>query len=105
MAEKNIEVKAETIKSEPVVKKDYNGFAIASFICGIIAIFVFKVPCSIAAIVTGIIGIVKFKKDTEQGRWMAITGLSIGSALLLLRILFFMLFAFVGYAGLSYCFF
>ena len=43
-----------------------------------VGLLIFGIPCGIAAIVTGIIGLVKFDSVNEKNRWMAIVGLIVG---------------------------
>lgn len=59
-------------------EKKVNTCCLLSFIFSLVAFFVFGIPLGIAAIVLGIIGIVKFKKDSEKFRWMGIVGLCLG---------------------------
>lgn len=61
----------------PVVKK-ISGPALASFICSLVGLIIAGIPCGIAAVVTGILGIAKFKPETQKCRWMAIFGLILG---------------------------
>ena len=73
--EKNEVLEAEVKQGE--VKKDRKGIAIAALILGIISLVLFciwfvSVPCGIAAIILGILGI----KSTKKG--MAIAGLITG---------------------------
>ena len=70
----NLEAKQEE-KNE---KKKINICCLLSFIFSIVGLFRFGLPLGIASIVLGIIGIVKFKNDTEKYRWMGIVGLCIG---------------------------
>ena len=59
-------------------EKKVNTCCLLSFIFSLVALFIFGIPLGIAAIVLGIIGIVKFKKDSEKFRWMGIVGLCLG---------------------------
>ena len=59
-------------------EKKVNTCCLLSFIFSLVALFVFGIPLGIAAIVLGIIGIAKFKNDSEKFRWMGIVGLCIG---------------------------
>ena len=68
---------AEVVQTNEKEKK-YNGVAIASFICGLVGLAEYHFPSGVAAIVTGIIGLVKFNEQKEKGKWMAITGIILG---------------------------
>ncbi len=59
-------------------EKKVNTCCLLSFIFSLVALFIFGIPLGIAAIVLGIIGIAKFKNDSEKFRWMGIVGLCIG---------------------------
>ena len=69
--------KASNTNAQNSEKKN-NNFALASFICSMVGLLIFGIPCGIAAIVTGIIGLVKFDSVNEKNRWMAIVGLIVG---------------------------
>ena len=58
--------------------KKANPYALASFICSMVGLIIFGMPCGIAAIVTGILGLIKFDSEKESGKWMAIVGLVVG---------------------------
>ena len=60
------------------MQKINNSFALASFICSIVGLLIFGIPCGVAAIVTGILGLVKFDSEKEKNKWMAIVGLVVG---------------------------
>ena len=60
--------------------KKINTQALISFIASILGLFVAGIPCGIVAIITGITALVKFNKETEKFKWMAIVGLIIGVA-------------------------
>ena len=60
------------------MQKINNSFALASFICSMVGLFMFGIPCVVAAIVTGILGLVKFDSEKEKNKWMAIVGLVVG---------------------------
>lgn len=59
-------------------QKKSNTCALASFICSMVGLLIFGIPCGIAAVVTGIIGLVKFDSSKENNKWMAIVGLCVG---------------------------
>ena len=75
-------VKTGEVVGKPEAEKNYNGIAIASFICGLVGLFYYQIPCGIAALITGIIGLIK---------WMSITGIVLGSLEILWGILIIML--------------
>lgn len=60
------------------MQKINNSFALASFICSMVGLLIFGIPCGVAAIVTGILGLVKFDSGKEKNKWMAIVGLVVG---------------------------
>lgn len=68
--------------------KKFNKVSIVSFIVSIIGIFIAGIPCGIIAIITGIVGLVIFKSETERGKWMAITGLIIGVIELIFMVMY-----------------
>lgn len=73
------EIKNENVQNSTVRKN--NGCAIASFICSLVGLLIAGIPCGIAAVITGIIGIAKISqnKETQKGKWMAIFGIILGS--------------------------
>ena len=73
--------------------KKFNKLSLVSFIFCIIGIFIAGLPCGVIALITGIIGVVKFNAETEKGRWMAITGLIIGILEIILMGLYMILLA------------
>lgn len=91
----------EKVEEKTVVKKEekqevelrFNGVAIASFVCAMVGIVTLRFPCGIAALITGIIGLVNFNKNKEKGRWMAITGIAVGGVEILFEILMIFLVA------------
>ena len=75
--------------------------AITAFVMGILSLILGWIPILgwifiILSIVFGIIGLKKTKNNKLKGRWMAITGLSIGSTITVLIIILF------GAGGLMY---
>lgn len=94
--EQNAEV-AEVVKETSKEEKAYveleqrktNAIGLVSFIFAMIALFIFGLPFSIVAIITGIISVATFKKDTQKNRWMGITGLSVGAVELVVMLLFY----------------
>ena len=62
----------------PNMPKKNNTPALISFILSLVGLLVAGLPCGIAAVITGIIGIVKFNPETEKGKGLAIAGLIVG---------------------------
>ena len=75
MDEENEVIKENSTNSE----KQLNICALLSFIFSLVGLFVFGFPLGIAAIILGIIGIVKFDKEKQKFKWMAIVGLVLGA--------------------------
>lgn len=70
----------EVIKdSNTNTEKKLNICALLSFIFSLVGLFVYGLPLGIAAIILGIIGIVKSNKEKQNFKWMAIVGLVLGS--------------------------
>ena len=63
-----------------VTTKKVNTSGLISFIFSIVGLFFAGLPCGIVALITGITGLVKFNKETEKFKWMAIVGIVIGVA-------------------------
>ena len=59
--------------------KKNNALALTSMILSLVGLIIFGLPCGIAAIITGIIGLVKFNPETEKGKGMAIAGIAVGA--------------------------
>lgn len=85
------EVKTGEVIGQKEEDKKYNGVGIASFICGLVGIFYYPFPCGLAALITGIIGIIKFDPNKEKGKWMSITGVVLGALEILWSILILLL--------------
>ena len=60
------------------VQKKVNVCGLVSFIFSLVGIVVAGLPCGIVATITGIIGLVTFKSETQKGKGFAIAGLTIG---------------------------
>ena len=84
-------VKTGEVVGKPEAEKNYNGIAIASFICGLVGLFYYQIPCGIAALITGIIGLIKYNPEKEKGKWMAITGVVLGALEILWSIILVLL--------------
>ncbi|CAM3952068.1 DUF4190 domain-containing protein [Tsukamurella ocularis] len=71
-------------------KPGTNGLAIASLVCGILAIplacliGLFSIPLPIAAIITGVMGMKQTKQTGQQGYGMALAGTILGGVVLVL---------------------
>lgn len=63
---------------QPNEQKKFNICALLSFILSLVGLIVAALPCGIASVILGIVGLVTFKPETQKGRWMAIAGLCIG---------------------------
>lgn len=59
-------------------QKTNNVLVIISLILSLVGLIVSGIPCGIAAVVTGIIGIVKYNPETKKGKGMAIVGIVVG---------------------------
>lgn len=78
---------------QPVQNKKYNGFAIAALVLGLVSVFVWAcclntITC-ILAIIFSIIALVQIKKNDENGKGMAITGLILGIVMVLIFVALF----------------
>lgn len=74
------ETKNENVKEAEVVKsKKNNSLCLASFVCSLVGLLIFGLPLGIVALITGIMGVVKFNSNTEKGKWMGITGICVGT--------------------------
>lgn len=63
------------------IQKKMNPQALASFILALVGLLVAGIPCGIAALVTGILGLTKFNPETQKNnKWMAIVGIILGAA-------------------------
>lgn len=74
-------------------KTGTNGLAIASLVCGILAIplacliGLFSIPLPIAAIITGVMGMKQTKQTGQQGYGMALAGTILGGVVLVLVVI------------------
>ncbi|MBE5806245.1 MAG: DUF4190 domain-containing protein [Clostridiales bacterium] len=59
--------------------KNFNKQATASLILSLVGLLIAGIPCGIAAVVTGILGITKFDPETQKGKWMAVFGIVLGA--------------------------
>ena len=58
--------------------KKVNTYGVISFIFSLVGLLIAGLPCGIVALITGIIGLVKFNKATEKMKGFAIAGIVIG---------------------------
>lgn len=67
--------------------KKMNSACTASFILALVGLLIAGIPCGIAAIVSGGIGLSKFNPETQKNnKWMAIVGIILGAADIILVI-------------------
>lgn len=82
MDENNNPIQENGVKTEETMAnngaKKVNNMALLSFIFSLAGLLVAAIPCGIVALITGIMGLVKFNKDTEKFKWMAIVGIILG---------------------------
>ena len=76
-ASANAQAQTAQVNQNTGVKKQ-NSMALTSFIISLVGLLVAGLPCGIVAIITGIVGLVKFKPEAEKGKGFAIAGLVIG---------------------------
>jgi len=70
--------------------KTTNKLAVVSLVLSLVGLLVAGLPCGAAAVITGIIGLVKYKPETEKGKGMAIAGIVVGAVDVVL-VVFFMI--------------
>ncbi len=75
---KEAQVVNDTNTSNVNANKEMNVVCLLSFIFSMIGLIVFGIPCGIAAIVLGIIGLATTAKKQISNKWMGITGLVVG---------------------------
>lgn len=70
-------------------QKVNNKLALSSFILSLVGLLIAGIPCGIAALITGVMGLTKFNPETEKNKWMAIFGIVVGiiDAVLVITIL------------------
>lgn len=69
----------QSAENGTVQERQINVCCLLSFIFAMVGIFVFGLFMGLAAAILGIIGVVKFKKESQKFRWMGITGLVVGA--------------------------
>jgi len=71
------------------MEKKNSGLGVASFVVGIVSMFVFQlILVPIAALVLGIVALSNFDSETQKGKWMAVTGVVLGSIYTLTAIVY-----------------
>ena len=76
---KKVENVNENTEANMNEEKSLNICALLSFIFSLVGLLVLPIPLGIAAVALGIVGIVKFDKEKQKYKWMAIAGLCIGA--------------------------
>ncbi len=76
--QKRIEKKTSKLEAQGKASSDVNGLAIASFITGIVGLFIFGYLLGALAIIFGAVALSKIKKTGQGGRGLAIAGLIMG---------------------------
>ena len=66
------------MEEENGVKKS-SPLAIVSLVFSLVGLLLAGLPCGIVAVVTGIIGVVKFDASKQKGKGMAIAGIAVGA--------------------------
>ena len=79
-------VSTNTTSSQEETKLNICG--LLSFIFSLVGLLILGLPLGIAAVVLGIVGIVKFNPDTQKCKWMAITGTAVGAVDVVFVLLF-----------------
>ena len=76
----NNEAKSEISNNETTIntEKTTNKLAVTSLVLSLVGLLIAGLPCGLAALITGIIGLVKFNPETEKGKGMAIAGIIVG---------------------------
>ena len=71
----------ETIHIAEVVSEEKKGLRnnTLCLIFSMVGLLIMGIPCGTVAVVTGIIGIVKFNEKEENNKWMGIVGLCVGA--------------------------
>lgn len=59
--------------------KKRNSKAFASFVCSLVGLLIAGIPCGIAAVISGVLGLKTFNPETENNKWMAIFGIILGA--------------------------
>lgn len=68
----------EENNEQTAVTRVNNKLALTSFVLSLVGLIIAGIPCGIAALITGIIGLTKFDQEKEKNKWMAIVGIIVG---------------------------
>ena len=61
------------------IQKKMNSYALSSFVLALVGILVAGIPCGIAAVITGGLGLAKYNPEKQKNnKWMAIVGIVLG---------------------------
>lgn len=69
----------ENVNTSSNEEKSLNVCGLLSFILSLVGLFILGLPLGIAAVVLGIVGIVKFDREKQKYKWMGIVGLCVGA--------------------------
>lgn len=64
--------------TEVTGEKNVNTCGLLSFIFSLVGLLVFGMPLGVAAIILGIVSIVKFDANKQKFKWMGIVGICVG---------------------------
>ena len=78
MEENNNPIQENGVNQNNNGVKKVNVYGLISFIFALVGLLIAGLPCGIVALITGIIGLVKFNKETEKLKGFAIAGIVIG---------------------------
>ena len=70
-------------------EKKVNVSCLLSFIFSMVGILCFGMFMGLAATILGIVGLTTFKPDTQQYKWMGVTGLAVGAVEFVVMTLYF----------------
>ena len=68
-------MKMEENNEQTAVTRVNNKLALTSFVLSLVGLIIAGIPCGIAALITGIMGLTKFDQEKEKNKWMAIVGI------------------------------
>ena len=70
------------------MEKKINVSCLLSMIFSLVGLVAFGIPCGIAAVIIGIIGIAEFNHETQKGKGMGIAGIAVGAVDFFLVLMF-----------------